>query len=225
MGKYFDKEVDDAIYEFQECTDRARREILCRNHILPAFTKLSTYWYHRLNLVNNEDTIQDCVSYLYEKIDMFDKAKGNRGFAYFNMIARHWYFQKLKVKKREILKESEIEITEANSQAQRSRSSEFDALIDDSMERKYERAEFFSLLRKELPKWKKRAKKENEKKVIDAVMTLFDDTENMDIFKKKAILFYLREITGLSNKQISSNLTKLKVKFYRFKSQYLAGRI
>lgn len=225
MGKYFDEEVDQAIFEFQKCTDEKRRNELCRDYILPAFEKLSSYWFHRLPLINNKETIDDCTSYLYEKIDMFDESKGKRGFAYFNMIARHWYFQRLKAEKREVLRDSEIEIYDANDMIETSRSAAFDALIDNSLEEEHEKKEFLLLLKEELPKWEARARKENEKKVIGAIITLFDDIDNIDLFKKKTLLHYMREITGLSSKQIALNLNKIKKRFIKFRSKYNRGRI
>ena len=218
MGdKYFDEVVDEAIIKFQTATDPKEREKLCRYFILPAFNKLSSYWYHRLSLRKNDETIHDCVAYLYEKIPMFDESKKTRGFAYFNMIARHWFFQKLKNEKKEVLQDFD-NISEVNA-------SENDALIDDELEKGLESREFILLFKERLPKWRDRAGKEQEKKVLDALIVLFENTDNIDIFKKKAIYWYLRELTGMKSKQIALNLSKIKKKFLKFKESYLKGDV
>ena len=223
MAKYFDEEVDNAIFEFQKSEDRARREVLCRDFILPAFNKLSGYWYNRLPLINNEETIHDCVAYLYEKIDMFEESKGKRGFAYFNMIARHWYFQKLKSEKRESVYNNLEAMAPESSVDSNILLNE--NLIDREMDSKYDEIEFMNLLKKRLPKWRDKAKKEQERKVLEALIVLFENIENIDIFKKKAVLFYLREYTGMTSKQIALNLNKIKKRFFKFKEDYLRGDI
>lgn len=218
---YFGVETDKSILKYQKSTDRAEREELCRNSILPAFRKLSSYWYHRLAVIKNEETIHDCVAYLFEKINMFDGEKKTNGFSYFNMVARHWYFQKLRLEKKEISQDSPHLTININDPTILFN----DKLILDSVEDDMEKKEFVKLLKEMLPKWKERASKDQEKKVLDALIVLFENVDNFDNYKKKAIIFYLREITGLKPKQIVLNLTKIKKKYLRFKENYLKGDV
>ena len=44
--------------------------------------------------------------------------------------------------------------------------------------------------------------RENEVKTIQAIEILFSEANNIEIFNKKAIYLYLREITGLNTKQV-----------------------
>ena len=50
----------------------------------------------------------------------------------------------------------------------------------------------------------KYATKPNEKKVIDAIRILLSEPDVIEIFNKKAIYFYIREIIGLNTKQVVS---------------------
>ena len=67
--------------------------------------------------------------------------------------------------------------------------------------------------------------KENEQKVYNAIIILFESKDRIEIFNKKAIYLYLREITGLNTKQIVSNLTKFKKRYRAFKYQWENGDI
>ena len=58
---------------------------------------------------------------------------------------------------------------------------------------------------------------ENEKIVYDAVRTLFNSVDQLDILNKKAVYLYLREITGLNTKQIVSQLNKMRRDMRRLK--------
>ena len=53
--------------------------------------------------------------------------------------------------------------------------------------------------------------KVNEEKVLNAIRILFESSEDIEIFNKKAIYLYMREITGLNTKQVVNNLNKMKI--------------
>jgi len=67
--------------------------------------------------------------------------------------------------------------------------------------------------------------KENEKKVLMAVQILMDSADTIEIFNKKAIYLYLREITGLNTKQVVNNLNKLRKRYRAFKGKWENGEI
>jgi hypothetical protein len=67
--------------------------------------------------------------------------------------------------------------------------------------------------------------KEKEKKVYDAVMMLFDSAEDIEIFNKKAIYLYLRELTGMNTKQIVSQLNKMRKRYREFRTDWDNGEI
>ena len=57
----------------------------------------------------------------------------------------------------------------------------------------------------------------NERKTIQAIEILFQESQNIEIFNKKAIYLYIREITGLNTKQVVSSLNKIRKKYAEFK--------
>jgi hypothetical protein len=63
------------------------------------------------------------------------------------------------------------------------------------------------------------------KRNYDAMMILFEDADNIEIFNKKAIYLYVREITGLNTKQVVNNLNKLRVRYRSFRKNWDNGEI
>ena len=61
----------------------------------------------------------------------------------------------------------------------------------------------------------------NREKVLNAIKILFESIDEIEIFNKKAIYLYIREITGLNTKQVVNNLNKLRRKYFAFKKVIL----
>ena len=86
-----------------------------------------------------------------------------------------------------------------------------------------EREEFMNLLKEEIDSWDSVSMRPNEKKVYEAIKTLLANADKLEIFNKKAIYLYLREITGLNTKQIVAQLSKMRQKYSDFKHRYENG--
>ena len=67
--------------------------------------------------------------------------------------------------------------------------------------------------------------KENDIKVYEAIKILFDSKDDIEIFNKKAIYLYLREITGLNTKQIVNSLKKFRKRYSNFKNDWQSGEL
>ena len=80
--------------------------------------------------------------------------------------------------------------------------------------------EFWLSFREQVHAWEKLPVRQNEKKVIQAVKILFEESENIEIFNKKAIYLYIREITGLNTKQVVSSLNKIRARYRDFKKKW-----
>ena len=60
--------------------------------------------------------------------------------------------------------------------------------------------------------------KEADRKVADAILTLFKKRYDLDIFKKKALYIYIREMTGTETPYLTKVINVLKVEFYQLYS-------
>ena len=105
---------------------------------------------------------------------------------------------------------------------------EVEAVTSENKKDFYEEMEdkqFWIRLFAEVKSWKTANLKPNEEKVINAVITIMDNVDNIEIFNKKAIYLYMREITGLNTKQIVSCLNKIRKKYHFFKQKWDQGEI
>ena len=66
-------------------------------------------------------------------------------------------------------------------------------------------------------------KKPDEAKVADAVLTIFRNREHLEIFNKKAIYIYIRELTKLETPIITKVVKKMRDIFNSSYSRYLEG--
>ena len=84
--------------------------------------------------------------------------------------------------------------------------------------------EFWRELWTEMESWDTGNLKPNERKVLEAIKILLDNPDSIEIFNKKAIYLYIREITGLNTKQIVNNLNKMRAKYRTFKKDWNEGK-
>ena len=78
---------------------------------------------------------------------------------------------------------------------------------------------------KEINSWDTEKLKPNDKKVLEAVRILLENSHDIEIFNKKAIYLYMREITGLNTKQIVNSLNKMRAKYRDFKGKWNEGDV
>jgi hypothetical protein len=79
------------------------------------------------------------------------------------------------------------------------------------------RDEFLLNLKANMIDWEGDCEKPNDEKVMQAIQILFEQADKIEIFNKKAIYLYLRELTGLNTKQVVTSLKKVRVKYKNFK--------
>lgn len=204
---YFGEKVDIAIRSFKLESDVKKKNDIFVSTIKPAFDKLAKYHYYRIPVTRDEDVLHDCITYLYEKIDQFDHERYARGFPYFNMITKNFFNQRLKNEKKKNVIDYDVENLEEFSDYS------YEIKEDDPLDAE----NFFVSLREQLPVWGKRFNKDQEKKVIEALIEIFDKIDENNTYNKKIIFTLLKEHTGLNIKQLTSNINKVKKKYYRLK--------
>ena len=62
--------------------------------------------------------------------------------------------------------------------------------------------------------------KVNDARIADAILELFRKSENLDIFNKKALYIYVKEMTEASTPQITKIIKRLKIIYVRKYNQY-----
>ena len=112
----------------------------------------------------------------------------------------------------------EIDITEISNEMQ----IKYLVTYNDYIEKRSDN-EFWTQLWSEIDSWDTDSLKENEKKVYEAIKILLSSPDDIEIFNKKAIYLYIREITGLNTKQIVNNLNKMRKRYRVFKDKWNEG--
>ena len=82
-----------------------------------------------------------------------------------------------------------------------------------------EKREFWNALTlfvKALEKNSSVIKNDNDRKVISSIEYMLENMDKLEILNKKAIYLYLREMTGLTTKQLAPTLRKVKVEYRHF---------
>ena len=218
-NKYFTKAHEDAIIQYINTQDKKVRTYLYIEWIEPAFDELVdkiVYTYKFTTLPNIDYLKDECKIWLITVLDKFNPDSGSKAFSYFSVITKNWFIHKVKRNARDLKREVSYE--EISTQLEEKELVTISSYIKDR-----EEYEFWMLLWKEINKWDNIRLKENEKKVLEAVKILFESANEIEIFNKKAIYLYMREITGLNTKQIVNNLNKIRSKYRIFKKKWDEG--
>ena len=221
QNNYFSQAHEDAIVKYAKSTDQRERTILYVQYIEPAFNEMVdkiVFTYKFTTLPNIEELRDECKIWLTTILDKFDTTSGSKAFSYFSVITKNWFIHKVKKTAEQNKREVAIEeITDTKKH---------DILI---VEHGYfenrEQQEFWREFWYEINSWEHVEMKPNERRVVEAIKILMQDPDGIEIFNKKAIYLYIREITGLNTKQIVTNLQKVRTRYLEFKGDWDNGAI
>ena len=218
---YFTQVHEDAIIKYCNTEDRELREKLYGELIQPAFNQMVDkiiYTYRFTTLPNIDYLKDDCKVWLTTILNKYDPNKGSKAFSYFSVVTKNWFIHK--VKRTQKRNATEVFMEDMLNQLEEDLIS-----AEPTYEEKRTDLEFWESLNGEIDTWNSFMLKENEKKVLMAVRILLDSADTIEIFNKKAIYLYLREITGLNTKQVVNNLNKLRKRYRVFKGKWENGEI
>ena len=160
----------------------------------------------------------DCKVCLTTILNKYDPSKGSKAFSYFSVVTKNWFIHK--VKRTQKRNRTEVFMEDIISQLDEDLVSQEKTYLQTRSE-----LEFWSSLSSEIDTWDSFMLKESEKKVLMGVRILLESADQIEIFNKKAIYLYLREITGLNTKQVVNNLNKLRKRYRTFKNKWQNGEI
>ena len=218
---YFTKVHEEAIINYCLTKDLKIRNELYNTYIEPAFNEMVdkiVYTYKFTNLPNIDYLKEDCKNWLITILDKYDPNRGSKAFSYFSVITKNWFIHKVKKNsqraRREIMIDNYCSTVDGNYDSTNPLVV-YNTVIQDAINK-----EFWNSFKGQIDIWEKLPVRQNEKKVIQAVKILFEESENIEIFNKKAIYLYIREITGLNTKQVVSSLNKIRVRYRDFKKKW-----
>jgi hypothetical protein len=220
---YFRKEHQDAIVEYCQTQNPKRRNELYKEFIGPVFDEMVdkiVYTYKFTSLPNIDSLKDDCKNWLITVLNNFDPEKGSKAFTYFSVVSKNWFIAEVKKTSKKAKRETHLEEFFLTQTEQSNITSIQQLVVHNTYVEDRNKNEFFLHLNKEIQGWKKMPLRENEVKTIQAIEILFNEANNIEIFNKKAIYLYIREITGLNTKQVVSSLNKVRKRYAEFKKEW-----
>lgn len=231
---YFTDDTQNAIIEWQAVkTDEQRaldlpltleqdaaRQVIYRTRIHPAFDALidnliNVYGY-KAAFENKDDLKGECLSFLFTVLGKYDSTKSFRAFAYFNVVARNW----LTIRCKNASKRTSVMVSLDNPDAWSD--SDYELIVDtrsvDSFDSFFNPKVTKEQLEKIVSSVKGMLRSESHKRVLDAVIIILERTDDLDFLNKRAISLYLRDLTSLSQKEISTALSAIKKKYRVYKN-------
>lgn len=210
--RYFTSDTQDAIVRYQNSGKQNERDFIYVSEILPAFDALVE------NLINvygfkvmhesKQDLKAECLEFLYTAVHKFDPNKGSKAFSYFNVVAKNWLTIKSKQNAKKVKQYISLDYQEGITQTDLDQIESHNLIpgFDEVMTAQ----EMNTFLRDMITELEKRTRTENEKVTVDAIKMIVEKIDDIDLLSKRAVLLYIREITGLSSKQLSIVLSSLK---------------
>ena len=214
-GYYFTKDTQAAIKEFCESDIFEERNVVYEKRIQPALMKLTEnliyiYGFHKCG-ESPAYLQQACVVFLYEILHKFDHTRGSNAFSYFNICAKNWLIiNSRKIRKRLF---NSVSIDDVESMSQRdanyiaTHQVEPDP-VDISIQR-----ESIAQIRPLCDDILSELTHKNDLSCMNAIITVFDKLDQLEFLNKRGIFVYIREISGLNSKQLSSSMTNIRRKY------------
>jgi hypothetical protein len=204
--QYFTQETEDSIVLYNNTPDPEVRSKIYREKIHYGFFKLTeniihTFKFYYTEVENIEDLQHEVITFLLSKIHLYDQTKGSKAYSYFGTIAKRYlilsnqknYKKRVDTAPIEILEEDENHSYDMEESPYNERLSLF---IDDYTD--YCTKNIYELF-----------PKGEDAQIADAILELFRKREHLDIFNKKALYIYIREIIDAKTPKITKIANQL----------------
>ena len=208
---YFTQETEDAIVKYNASSDPVFRDKIFKQEIYFPLYKLAeniihTFKFYYLDVDSIEDLKLDVVSMLVEeKLHRFDSTNGAKAFSYFQTIVKRWlinYNNRNYKKLKQVGSFEEMEDSyEVEGLPNSERKMTLASIVNIFVENSYNTMEELFT-------------KEQDQRVADAILTLFKTRHDLEIFRKKALYIYIREMTDCETPTLTRVISKLKEEFY-----------
>jgi hypothetical protein len=214
---YFTQETEDAIVAYNLSEDFDEKSRIYNNKIHYAFFKLTqniihTFKFYYTEVENIEDLQHEVITFLLSKIHRFDPSNGAKAYSYFGTIVKRWLilYNETNYKKRinsvpvstiEEDNEHSYVIEENNSPSDKLSHNDKISLFTD-LYVEYCTNNIYVLF-----------PKETDAKIADAILELFRKRDNLEIFNKKALYIYIREMIDAKTPKITKIANRLYIIF------------
>jgi hypothetical protein len=219
---YFGPVVDEAILLYNNSEDTTLKNKVFSTIIQPAFDKLAENIIHTFKFYYNDndsyvDAKHELVVFLYEKMKNYKQQNG-KAFSYFSIVAKNFCILRTKVNYKKLKDTQSIEGTAGDSVDDVLGIA--DVVYDTADEQRL--ADFIEAF---IVYWDTHAPriflKEEDLKIVWAVLELFKKRNNIEIFNKKALYVYIREMTDSDTLKITAVVRALKDQYKSMFNDFL----
>lgn len=212
--QYFTQETENAIVAYNTTIDFTAKEKIYHEKIHYAFFKLTeniihTFKFYHTEVDNIEDLQHEIIAFLLTKMHLFDPSKGAKAYSYFGTIVKRYLIisntknYKRKVDKAPVEELYSDEKYSYTLDEERPNIEKLSYFIDEFCN--YTTENLFT----HFPK-------ESDARIADAILELFRKRENLDVFNKKALYIYIREmVLDVKTPQITKIANRLYAIFQR----------
>ncbi len=217
---YFTKDTEAAIVRYNNEPNPEVRSIIYRDEIHYPFFKLTENIIHTFKFYYTEvDEIEhlqhEIITFLLTKMHLFNPDKGAKAYSYFGTIVKNWLIiyntknYKKRVNSAPVDDLYKDETYSYNLEDERV-TDELSDFIDHYIKYVEDNFNLF------FPKG-------NDSKIADAILELFRKRESIEIFNKKALYIYIREIMATNGLEVKTpKITKIANRLYDlFKGNYI----
>jgi len=192
-NNYFTQETEDAIVAYNNSKDHVFRDKIFTDQIYYPLYKLAeniihTFKFYYTDVDDLEDLKLEVVSLLVEeKLHMFDPTRGAKAYSYFGTIVKRHLINYNNKNYKRVKQQTSMDAWEGS----------YDLNTPEVHPNAMKLKEFFDMYIIEMRnKVDDIFTKQSDLQIADAVLTLFEKRNDLDIFKKKALYIYIREMTG-----------------------------
>lgn len=213
---YFGPEVDLSIIKYNSTDDTLQRSIIYQNEIKPAFEKLveniiHTFKFYYTDGQTIEQVQHEVVSFLVEKLPRFNKDNG-KAFSYFSIVAKNYCILKNKNNYKKLTSHDRIDLS-------------VDSNLEDVVDSQEEQPTLVDFLDRFVMYWDENLEttfpKKADKVLAAAVIELFRKREKIELFNKKALYIYIREMSDANTQQITKMVKVIRDKYKVMYSDYI----
>jgi hypothetical protein len=210
---YFNNDTQASIVAFQHNSENKKeQQKIYQLEIQSAFDKLveNLIFIHGFQGHHDsfEDLKSDCVTFLYRTLPKYKSERGTKAFSYFNIVAKNFLIIKNKHRITKVKRNVSLDDSDSMGLAEQEALRDYYTVPspDDQIIGKEFNEEISGLL-KEI---KIRLKNDSEIRTIESIIYIFKYINQVDLLNKRAVFFYIREMTGLSAKQLTTNMAVIK---------------
>jgi hypothetical protein len=218
-NNYFTEDTEEAILKYRMSTNQAERNKIYNDKIHYGFYKLAeniihTFKFYYTEVDKIEDLKYEVVSFLLQKLDLYDQSKG-KAYSYFGTIAKRYLIIYNQKNYKKLVNKMEIPNNEEDDDS-------FKQAVTISDESEPDRFEIVELMVKELDeKLIDMFDKPEELRVAFAILEIFKKRENIEIFNKKALFIYIKEMTDAQSNTITKVIKKIKTLYVQILNRYI----